>query len=202
MPIPSRRRILFYDISWPGSASDYLSFSNSSLGSSLETLIASGYALFGDNAYVNSPRMIVPYYRAQAGTAEDNFNFFQSQLRMSIECTFGILVNRFGILHSPLPFSLKCNIALVQSFMHVHNHIIDVEHEDAFSIGHPENVIDGRIADITDDDGVPRRVMDSGHHFDDVVRPRYILTDLRDSLRNHVVTSGLMRPVAREEELN
>ena len=86
--------------------------------------------------------------------------------------------------------------------MHVHNHIIDVEHEDAFSIGHPENVIDGRIADITDDDGVPRRVMDSGHHFDDVVRPRYIQTDLRDSLRNHVVTSGLMRPVAREEELN
>ena len=43
--------------------------------------------------------------------------------------------------------------------------------------------------------------MDSGHHFDDVVRPRYILTDLRDSLRNHVVTSGLMRPGAREEEL-
>ena len=94
------------------------------------SIIASGYAIFGDNAYVNSPRMIVPYYRAQAGTAEDNFNFFQSQLRMSIECTFGMLVNRFGILHAPLPFSLRSNIDLVQSLMHVHNHMIDEERED------------------------------------------------------------------------
>ena len=197
----SRQRILIYDIGWPGSASDYLAFSNLSLGSSLETLIASGYANFGDNAYVNSPRMIVPYFRAQAGTAEDNFNFFQSQLRMSIECTFGMLVNRFGILHAPLPFSLRSNIASVQSLMHVHNHIFDKEREDGCSIGRPENVVDGRIEAITDDDGVSRWFMDSGHHFNDVVGPRYINTDLRDRLRNDVVISGLKRPDALEEEL-
>ena len=121
---------------------------------------------------------------------------------MSIKCTFGMLVNRFGILHAPLPFSLRSNIALVQSLMHVHNHIIDEEREDGCSIGRPENVVHERIEDITDNDGVPRRVMDSRHHFNDVVRPRYVNTDLHDRLRNDVIISGLKRPDDLEEELN
>ena len=43
--------------------------------------------------------------------------------------------------------------------------------------------------------------MDSGHHFNVVVRPRYINTDLRDRLRNDVVISGLKRQDALEEGL-
>ncbi len=41
--------------------------------------LADGLVLFGDNVYLNMSFMVTPYPNAKAG-AEDNFNYFQSQV--------------------------------------------------------------------------------------------------------------------------
>ena len=51
--------------------------------------------------------MCVPYRSAAPGTPKDAFNFFQSQVRINIECAFGILVHRFGILRKPMLMNVE-----------------------------------------------------------------------------------------------
>ena len=41
---------------------------------------------------------MVPFWCAKYGSAEDSWNYVQSQNRMAIECAFGMLVRRWGIL--------------------------------------------------------------------------------------------------------
>ena len=61
-----------------------------------------GASVFGDNAYVNRFYMATPYSNVGADTQKDIYNFFHSQLRINIECAFGILVARWGILRKAL----------------------------------------------------------------------------------------------------
>ena len=53
--------------------------------------------LIGDNAYVKLKYMAMPIEGARPGF-EDDYNFYHSQCRIIIECAFGILVQRWGIL--------------------------------------------------------------------------------------------------------
>ena len=95
-------RFLDVDIRHPGSTSDFLVFATSDLKEKLELhgFLADGLVLFGDNTYSNSSYMVTPYKSAQG--SEDDFNFYQSQLRIHVECAFGKLVHRWGILRRPL----------------------------------------------------------------------------------------------------
>ena len=70
----ARRRFLWVDLKYP------------SLKRQLEEagFLKHGLCLFGDAAYSNAPYMCTPF-RSAAGTRDD-FNFFQSQLRINIEC--------------------------------------------------------------------------------------------------------------------
>ena len=65
--------------------------------------------------------LITPYSGAAAGSSHDVFNFFHSQLRITIERTFGILLTLFGILQKPMGFDVDLSVAVVQSCMRVHN---------------------------------------------------------------------------------
>ncbi|EJK74238.1 hypothetical protein THAOC_04094 [Thalassiosira oceanica] len=67
-----------------------------------DPIFATTYCLFGDNAYVQSPYMVVPWRKVGAG-AKDAYNFYQSQVRINIECAFGMLVHRWGMLRKPIP---------------------------------------------------------------------------------------------------
>lgn len=83
------------------------------------------YFLCGDAAYAGSPNIITPFRCATHGTKEDNFNFVHSSKRSKIECTFGILCKRFGVLWRPLqgPFKTKCHI--LGAIFRLHNFILD-----------------------------------------------------------------------------
>ena len=64
-------------------------------GTYIDGLLKNGYVLFGDNAYLNSPYMATPYSNVSDNPdkrSEDNYNFFHSQLRIRVECAFGMLV--------------------------------------------------------------------------------------------------------------
>ena len=58
-------------------------------------------------------------------TSEDNYNFFHSSSRISVECAFGEIDLRWGILWRPLKFSLKHNLQVIDACLKLHNFIID-----------------------------------------------------------------------------
>ena len=83
----------------PASSSDFISFIRSSMYEKLSKpdFLAKGLVIFGDNAYTNGDFMVSPYKGAKVGI-KDDFNFFHSQVRITIERAFGMLVQRFGLL--------------------------------------------------------------------------------------------------------
>ena len=84
-----------------------------------------GLALFGDNAYVSTDFMVTPYKNVRAGL-KDNLNFYQSQVRISIECAFGKLVHRWAILRRALSskMGVRKQIEFTVALCKLHNFCI------------------------------------------------------------------------------
>ena len=71
----------------------------------MQRFFRDGLTLYGDSAYVNCDFITATFKGVGAGV-KDAFNFFQSQLRINIEFTFGILVYKFGCLRKHIPGGL------------------------------------------------------------------------------------------------
>ncbi len=85
-------RILDISIGLPGASS--IAFEGSDLYKRLEGgLLKNGLVLYGDNAYIITRYMATPFPNVSSG-CKDDYNFFQSQLRIHVKCTFGQLVSR------------------------------------------------------------------------------------------------------------
>ena len=65
--------------------------------------------------------MVVP----SGMSADDAFDFYQSSARMPIECSFGILVRRWGILWRALEVRFDRRAATVGACMRLHNYCIN-----------------------------------------------------------------------------
>merc|ERR1712232_663626 len=123
-----KRRFIYLDICSPASTSDFLAFSVSSLYEKLERggLLAEGLCIFGDAAYANSQYMCVPFKGVSDGP-KDGFNYYHSRLRMTIECAFGMLVHRWGVLRKPIPvnISIERTAQLTRALCILHNFCIN-----------------------------------------------------------------------------
>jgi hypothetical protein len=110
-----------------------LAFEASELRRKLEQngFLAPNLCLFGDNAYINKMYMATPYPNVQGPCTKDSYNFFHSQLRIRIECAFGLLVQRWGFLRKKAPqqFTMKKVIATVSCLCRLHNFLINCEDE-------------------------------------------------------------------------
>jgi DDE superfamily endonuclease len=119
----SQNRFLDVSIIHPASTSDFLAFSTSSLFHKMERpgFLAPGLCLYGDAAYVNCNYFVSPYKNVSGGSRDD-YNFFHSQLRINIECAFGQLVQRWGLLRRALPsnFGIRKSTALVIALCRLH----------------------------------------------------------------------------------
>ena len=182
-----QRRFIYIDISHPASTSDYLSFGTSSICKLLESpgFLAPGLTIYGDNAYVNTPVMTSPFKAVTSGI-RDAYNFYHSQLRINIECAFGMLVNRWSILHTPIAIniSLAKTTSMVRALCCLHNYLIDVNnnvsilyptYSDSFHImcngGNPitsSNTNNGIEQSMEYDRSNMSSYLDGGEHFDDV----------------------------------
>ena len=65
------------------------------------------YYLMGDEAYRCTNQLLTPFPGRRLSRVKDAFNFWQSRLRINIECSFGLLVQRWGILWRPLRMKLN-----------------------------------------------------------------------------------------------
>jgi hypothetical protein len=77
------------------------------------------------SSYAIKSFLIPPFNDVVHGTAEDNFNFFHSSARIAVECAFGEIELRWGILRRPLQCSLAHNCQIIDACMRLHNFIME-----------------------------------------------------------------------------
>jgi hypothetical protein len=141
----SNQKFLFVEMLHPGATSDFLAFGRSSLNRKLaaagSSFLCPGLAIFGDNAYENTHYLVTPFKGVSSGP-KDAFNFFVSQLRIIIECAFGMLVHRWGILRKPLPTNLSVAKAqlLVYCLCELHNYCISKSEGIALHATHLDSI--------------------------------------------------------------
>ena len=126
--VDRKKRILYRSILCRGAEHDASAFKQSSLSKILQEksnwLRAKGYFIIGDSAYALRSYLLTPYDRVSHGTAKDNFNFYHSSSRICVECAFGEIDMRFGILWKPLGFKLKNSIQVIDACLRLHNFIL------------------------------------------------------------------------------
>jgi hypothetical protein len=192
----ANRRFLDVSIGTPGSASDYFTFLHSRICESLdvEGFLKPGLCLYGDNAYCNNSYMMVPFKGSVSGS-EDAYNFFHSSLRINIECAFGMLVHRFGILRKPMPVNIRVpqTSALVTALCRLHNNCIDRQDTETsnftpkdllFQVMSGSSTIAGgrEHFNYNPEEDRDQLLLDGGSHFQDVVQERRrMLKELEDT---------------------
>jgi DDE superfamily endonuclease len=169
-------RFLDISIAHPASCSDFLAYTASKFCKKLEVpgFLAPGLCLFGDLAYVTNSFFVTPYKHAKNGVQED-FNFYHSQLRINIECAFGMLVGRWGLLRRALPQSLglKKVVGMTLCLARLHNFCIDRNGKDRLlqplAYDNLEILAHGGLPD-DENRGCPSDLLDSGDHHQDTNR--------------------------------
>jgi len=102
----SQKQFLDVSINYRAALSDHMVFEVSDLRQKLLSqpgFLAEGSCLFGDNAYVNSSFMAIPYPNTGSDMQKDAYNFHHSQLWINIEGAFGLLTQRWGFLRKAAP---------------------------------------------------------------------------------------------------
>ena len=126
-----KRRFMAIDSSHPTTTSGYLSFGASYICDLLETkgFLAEGLTIYGDNTYVNMPYMTSPF-KAVSSEPQDAYNFYHSQIRINIDCAFGMMVNIWAVLRTLIPINMiiKKTTDMVRASCCLHNWLIN-EHD-------------------------------------------------------------------------
>eukprot|EP00961_Rhodomonas_salina_P203376 2744142-Rhodomonas_salina.1 len=93
----------------------------------LETAgIVGKFFFVADAAYCNNVAVCTPFTRTERLSEDQkNFNFYLSQVRIEVECAFGILVQRFGIFWRGLRAGLANASRIVSACVRLHNFCID-----------------------------------------------------------------------------
>jgi DDE superfamily endonuclease len=196
----------------PAASSDYISLLRSTF---YHKIAAPGYlapdcVIFGDNAYVSSDFMVTPYKNVRAGP-KDDFNFYHSQVRITIERAFGMMVRRWGILRFPLASKMGVikQIALTMALCSLHNfctkETIVIENNniifDAVT-NNNGNIFDETPVAIDPETGIPNELLDGGEHFDDIYDMEIMemqKSKIRFTMRQQVEKQGLHRPVVSQQ---
>jgi hypothetical protein len=104
--VDSKKRILFRSNESRGGEHDSLAFKHTELYTWLvqnwEHLARKQFYFIGDSAYSLKSFLLTPYDNTRHATPVDNYNFFHSSSRIVVECAFGEINLRWGILWSKL----------------------------------------------------------------------------------------------------
>jgi len=115
-----RRRFLWADFSHTSTTHDSGAFKATTLAARIASKgFPPGLYLLGDHASALSPYLLTP-----TGTDKD-FDYFHSSVRITIECAFGLLVRRWGVLWRALEIAQHRRSHLVACLMRLHNFCID-----------------------------------------------------------------------------
>eukprot|EP00873_Tetraselmis_striata_P046488 jgi/Tetstr1/466752/TSEL_011222.t2 len=122
------------------------------------------------------------------GVYLDNFNFYQSRIRINIECAFGLLVAKFGILRRAMTGTMEHNTAVVNACIHLHN--MGVDDNMPFSAPLSRDIVIGdRLKPLRQDQVTvaPRSMR------------KHPKTSMRDRLTQHLRDLGRARPTYQRQ---
>jgi DDE superfamily endonuclease len=218
--VDHHKRFLHMSVYHPASTSDYLAFSTMDLFHKLERpgFLADGVHLFGDNAYVSTPYMATPYKNVKSGLRDD-YNFYHSQVRINVECAFGMFVQRWGVLRRALSAKVttkKVN-CLCMALCRLHNFCINskLKPSEQVRVTPVGAEVQDDLRELASDsiaiamnggvdiqsNGIPTELLHGGEHFDDLtdrnmLRWRKKSGEIlpRESMCNQVEQLGLKRP--------
>jgi hypothetical protein len=120
----ARTRFLGVSIVCSGSCHDSVAYGKSEFPQQIAKLPGL-YHIVADAAYPESEQVLCPYPGRGLGVYEDSYNYHQSQVRMAVERSFGILVARWGVLWRPLRSSLETSVQTVRACMILHTYCIE-----------------------------------------------------------------------------
>ena len=98
--------------------------------------LPNGFHVLGDNAYMLSPTLLIPYSgKEKQNSSKDAFNFFLSQLRIRIEQAFGLLVTKWRVFKKPLEVRFWRTTLLIEACFRLHTYCIDEREVTVVNIG-------------------------------------------------------------------
>lgn len=154
------RKFLWFDVSCTPTTHDSLAWSRTALAHRIKNGdLPRPYFLLGDSAFVCTRSMISP-------GRDDNFNFEQSSMRMSVECSFGELVRRWGVLWRPLEMAFVKRAAVVGCCLQLHNFCVDRRLQLERSLRYDNGELEvqpgrRRTAPVVDKNGIPVDILSS-----------------------------------------
>lgn len=117
-----------------GSSHDSLAHTVSGLGAFIrEGKLPYPFWIVGDEAYICTDSLIVPYPISACGPVESDFNFCLSSYRVHVEQAFGQLVSRWLCLKNILRYKLHRTVQVIKLCMKLHNFCIDCHDSDIAS---------------------------------------------------------------------
>lgn len=81
------------------------------------------FVLVGDEAFALSKFVLRPYPSRNLSVKQRIFNYRLSRARRMIECTFGILANKWRIFHRPLDTNLEFSDFIIKACCMLHNFV-------------------------------------------------------------------------------
>ena len=127
--VDHRKKVLWVSYSHKGGSHDSSCLKETELYDLLiekrDALFDLGYYILGDSAYAIESFLLPPYDNTTSRSSEDNFNFFQSSARITVECAFGGIDLRWGIFWKRLTSSLEHAALIIEGAMHLHNFLVD-----------------------------------------------------------------------------
>lgn len=81
------------------------------------------YVIVGDEALPLTKNLLRPYARKNLTYKKKIFNYRLTRARRYIECTFGILSNKWRIFHRPLNVSLRLSKKIIKACCIMHNFV-------------------------------------------------------------------------------
>ena len=179
------KRYRFWNATSSGSTNDCIAWAHSALKAAVDAgRLPRGYYFIGDEAFSCTPQFLSPWSGRGLPKCKDSFNYYLSCRRQVIECSFGILVHRWGILQRALTCAFERWALVTTVCAKLHNICID------------ERV---PLASRFEKDVSPRdsaNVFDNIHH-DDLEGPIRAYGD--DGAKRHLLTEmldvqGINRP--------
>jgi hypothetical protein len=159
-----------------------------------------GLYFVGDSAYSIRSFLQVPYDNAVPQSAEDCFNYHLSTCRIWVECAFGEIDMRWGILWRPLQFGLEKNIKVIDAALRLHNFII-LRRESEDQTGEYEGYAQESLEFLRDNPFEQVGVFNASNNLDEWGRlPRIeernksIGRDTRNHLKETLKLNGFKRP--------
>ena len=207
--VDHQKKVLWASYRHKGASHDSSAFRDTKLYQLLkkkaEWLHARAYFLLGDSAYAIESFIIPPYDLVKPKTPNDDFNFFHSSARITVECAFGEIDLRWGLFWRRLNFSLKHSFVIIEGAMRIHNFLVDYRNDNIeelrTELTHSCTQFYSSSSGV---DEIPGVVVNDNRRlcgrvaFEERLR-RVQGLDIRDNLRQAIVDHNMHRPALDNE---